>query len=846
MRVSLTSCKQLGVVNHEPPDSLYGVYLPDLLTTLETKDSKLFPDMFALSLLLLFSAAKPSIANRKECLKLLCNPDESDCHPCTGMSVDELGTWRRYIDALLQNFNDEESNNAYYRQIREEPFCCTISPGERCIIKLINEPNVPPHRLYEMGCLRQKDFWKPFSCESANMRCCNSSFCNLPLKEELSKLIVEVPKDNTLIVILSIFLVLAVLMLVAGWCFWRCRGKAASQAPVSMIGAGCIGDATGHTSPSDTHPWHMVECGASGASMVSAIPTATTAANASAVAVNGGVLNATAANSGVSVATTLIDSVPLHPSRTPFLMASSSISSVVAVRPPRGLGAIPTGVSSYHNSIGGSTVVRGSEVVGLGGGGASYTAASGGASMLPASCSAPPGAGGTLEITLSGSGSGAGQPLLVERTVARQVTLSARIGEGRYGEVWLGRLHGDQVAVKIFSSRNENSWIREKEIYETATLRHSNILGFIAADNKDNGISTELWLIAEYHRLGSLYEFLQSHAFTLPALIKMASSIANGLAHLHMAIVGTSKLLSDMCAFFFSKGKPPIAHRDLKSRNILVKADGECCIGDLGFAVKYDSLTGSVDIGHNTERIGTKRYMAPEVLDNTLYAHSFDAYMQADIYSLGLVFWEMTRRVYVANLYGPEEYQLPYQDNVGPDPLIEEMKSVVCELGIRPHLPLVWQTDASLRLLYHIMTECWFANPSHRLSAMRIKKDLANQRQQLGSPRQPGETPLPPHILRQQPSSLDALPPGLFVYRSVEAASAASNANTSTLETNQVGEAEVEAEQALLASGGPTIQPPNVVATAAVQTDGALVVVDWAAATRRPLRVISAGSPRKI
>lgn len=234
--------------------------------------------------------------------------------------------------------------------------------------------------------------------------------------------------------------------------------------PVSMVGAGCVGDAAGHASPSDPRPWHMVECGGSGASMVSAIPTATTAASASVVAVNGGVLNATAANSGVSVATTLIDSIPLHPSRAPFLMASSSISSVVAVRSPRGLGALPTGVSSYHNSIGGSTVVRGSEVVGhgsgCGGGGASYTAASGGASMLPASCSAPPGAGGTLEITLSGSGSGAGQPLLVERTVARQVTLSARIGEGRYGEVWLGRLHGDQVAVKIFSSRNENSWIR--------------------------------------------------------------------------------------------------------------------------------------------------------------------------------------------------------------------------------------------------------------------------------------------------------------------------------------------------------------------------------------------------
>lgn len=81
-------------------------------------------------------------------------------------------------------------------------------------------------------------------------------------------------------------------------------------------------------------------------------------------------------------------------------------------------------------------------------------------------------------------------------------------------------------------------------------MRHSNILGFIAADNKDNGISTELWLIAEYHRLGSLYEFLQTHAFTLPALIKMASSIANGLAHLHMAIVGTSVGWRDLYPFW--------------------------------------------------------------------------------------------------------------------------------------------------------------------------------------------------------------------------------------------------------------------------------------------------------
>ena len=51
-------------------------------------------------------------------------------------------------------------------------------------------------------------------------------------------------------------------------------------------------------------------------------------------------------------------------------------------------------------------------------------------------------------------------------------------------QVWRGRWRGENVAVKIFSSREERSWFREAEIYQTVMLRHENILGFIAADNK--------------------------------------------------------------------------------------------------------------------------------------------------------------------------------------------------------------------------------------------------------------------------------------------------------------------------------------------------------------------------
>lgn len=36
---------------------------------------------------------------------------------------------------------------------------------------------------------------------------------------------------------------------------------------------------------------------------------------------------------------------------------------------------------------------------------------------------------------------------------------------------------GENVAVKIFSSRDEQSWFRETEIYNTVQLRNDNILG---------------------------------------------------------------------------------------------------------------------------------------------------------------------------------------------------------------------------------------------------------------------------------------------------------------------------------------------------------------------------------
>ncbi|XP_014366470.2 TGF-beta receptor type-1 isoform X2 [Papilio machaon] len=311
-----------------------------------------------------------------------------------------------------------------------------------------------------------------------------------------------------------------------------------------------------------------------------------------------------------------------------------------------------------------------------------------------------------IELTTSGSGSGL--PLLVQRSIARQIQLVDIIGKGRFGEVWRGRWRGENVAVKIFSSREECSWFREAEIYQTVMLRHENILGFIAADNKDNGTWTQLWLITDYHENGSLFDFLTSRTIDSNTLIKMSLSIATGLAHLHMDIVGT-------------KGKPAIAHRDLKSKNILVKSNLTCVIGDLGLAVRHNVASDSVDVP-STNRVGTKRYMAPEVLDESMDSRQFDPYKRSDVYSFGLVLWEMARRCGVM----PDEYQPPYYDCVPPDPSLDDMRRVVCLEKRRPNVPNRWHSDIVLSAISKVMKECWYQNPAARLTALRIKKTLAN------------------------------------------------------------------------------------------------------------------------
>lgn len=325
----------------------------------------------------------------------------------------------------------------------------------------------------------------------------------------------------------------------------------------------------------------------------------------------------------------------------------------------------------------------------------------------------------TLKEYLDGrsltSGSGSGLPLLVQRTLAKQVALVECLGNGSSGgfggEVWRGVWHGENVAVKIYFSRDEAAWARETEVYsQLLPSRHDNILGYIGSDMTSRASCTQLWLVMQYHPLGSLFDHLNRspHPLTPHQTLNICLSIANGLLYLHTEIRGT-------------RGKPAMAHRNLKSKNILVKTNGGCVIADFALAVTQDRLVADrFDL-----RQGTKRYMSPEILDQTINVECLESFRRADIYSLGLILWEVCRRC-ISNGVALE-YAMPYSEwlpSSNQEPSIEEMRKLVSFDQRRPPLPNRWHSDPTLAGTGKLMRECWHGKPAARLPILRVKKTL--------------------------------------------------------------------------------------------------------------------------
>ncbi|KAI0077507.1 Serine/threonine-protein kinase [Panus rudis PR-1116 ss-1] len=87
-----------------------------------------------------------------------------------------------------------------------------------------------------------------------------------------------------------------------------------------------------------------------------------------------------------------------------------------------------------------------------------------------------------------------------------------------------------------------------------------------------------------------------------------------------------------------------ILHRDIKLTNIFIDGNGDCKVGDFGLATtslaveRSDAQPGATADSDMTLDVGTKLYIAPEVEFHRGGPRNFG---KADMYSLGIVFFEM-------------------------------------------------------------------------------------------------------------------------------------------------------------------------------------------------------------
>ncbi|XP_078536362.1 bone morphogenetic protein receptor type-2 isoform X3 [Lissotriton helveticus] len=295
------------------------------------------------------------------------------------------------------------------------------------------------------------------------------------------------------------------------------------------------------------------------------------------------------------------------------------------------------------------------------------------------------------------------------------------IGRGRYGAVYKGSLDERPVAVKVFSYSNRQNFINERNIYRTPLMDHGNIAHFIVGDERLTADGRmEYLLVMEYYPIGSLCKYLSVQTNDWVSSCRLAHSVTRGLAYLHTELLRGA-----------DNYKPAISHRDMNSRNVLVKNDGTCVISDFGLSMK---LTGNRLVRPGDEdnaaisEVGTIRYMAPEVLEGAVNLRDCEsALKQVDMYALGLIYWEIFMRC--TDLFPGEsvpEYQMAFQAEAGNHPTFEDMQVLVSREKQRPKFPEAWKENSlAVRSLKETIDDCWDQDAEARLTAQCAEERMA-------------------------------------------------------------------------------------------------------------------------
>ena len=207
------------------------------------------------------------------------------------------------------------------------------------------------------------------------------------------------------------------------------------------------------------------------------------------------------------------------------------------------------------------------------------------------------------------------------RFIGRQFgayTIKEFIANGGMADVYKAHDAGldRPVALKILFpqfSRNEEFTKRfSREAKAAARLRHPNIIQVYATGNGENG---EPYIAMEYVEGGSLEN-------KLIELAERGELIEVGLV---------LELVHQIADALREAQKNGIVHRDLKPSNILLRANGQPVLTDLGIALSANDAR----LTQTNKMIGTPDYMSPE------QAIGGELDGRSDIYSLGIMLYEL-------------------------------------------------------------------------------------------------------------------------------------------------------------------------------------------------------------
>ena len=198
------------------------------------------------------------------------------------------------------------------------------------------------------------------------------------------------------------------------------------------------------------------------------------------------------------------------------------------------------------------------------------------------------------------------------------------LGRGGMGAVYLVRdpATGEEYAAKVMlenplhGSDFTRRFIREAEI--AMKVEHPNLVRVYAVGrDPETGYA---YMIMDYVGGGDLHDALARRLIDRKGPYRVKDALA---------------ILRPILGALSAASAAGVVHRDIKPDNILFDAEGNPYLTDLGVAKLSDDQT-LTRLTMSNVVVGTPAYMAPEQMTDS---HRVD--VRADLYSLGLVLWEM-------------------------------------------------------------------------------------------------------------------------------------------------------------------------------------------------------------